>query len=376
MKKSLLAMLCLSLCAFALPAQSNWFRAQTDEAAVASVTATSELVEGQYDGKYLYPPVNILDGDFSTTWCENDPSGPGIGESITVELEAPVSFDELEIVNGFASGNDLYGKNNRVKGIQLTQTAGKHFQQKEYALKDNVPGWQSIKFDLLQTARTITIKITDVYRGSKYNDTCLCDIRLLYKGKVIPFKNVERIKAVQEENSRYALKNSAEDFRKRFFGLFQKYHSDTLDFVGADPEDSLSVSISGNQAADFEVQSLGHTACFKSAPKDSLKAAIQKYLNKNYGNDYSADDLRFFFDYDQSKTDWVSLTYDGWIGPSRVEYTLGNARIINTAQVDYVDVTTVTLVKVDGDTVFFNGVPYKVLDPSRVVREDFGDNGY
>jgi hypothetical protein len=359
-----------------LSAQSNWFRAQTDEAAVASVTATSELVEGQYDGKYLYPPVNILDGDFSTTWCENDASGPGIGESITVELEAPVSFDELQIVNGFASGNDLYGKNNRVKGFQLTQTAGKHFQQKDYVLKDNVPGWQSVKFDLLQTARTITIKITDVYRGSKYNDTCLCDIRLLYQGKVIPFKNVERIKAVQEENSRYALKNSAEDFRKRFFDLFQKYHADTLDFLGVNHEDSLSISISGKRAADLSVEAMEHTACFKATPLKSLKTAIQAYLSKNYGNDYSVDDFPFLSGYDQSTADWVSLTYEDWRGPSRTEYSLGNSRIINTTQVDYVDVTTVTLVKIDGDTVFFNGVPYTVLDPSRVVHGNFGDNGY
>jgi hypothetical protein len=376
MKKAVLAIFYLSFYASTLHAQSNWFRAQTDEAAVASVTATSELVEGQYDGKYLYPPVNILDGDFSTTWCENDASGPGIGESITVELEAPVSFDELQIVNGFASGNDLYGKNNRVKGILLTQTAGKHFQQKDYVLKDNVPGWQSVKFDLLQTARTITIKITDVYRGSKYNDTCLCDIRLLYKGKAIPFKNVERIKAVQEENSRYALKNSAEDFRKRFFGLFQKYHADTLDFLGVNPEDSLSVSISGNRAADFNVEALEHTVCFKSGPEKSLRTTIQNYFDKNYGNDYSTEGMSVFADYDQAKTDWISLTRTEWRGPSRTEYSLGNSRIVNTTQVDYVDVTTVTLLKIDGDTVFFNGVPYTVLDPSRVVRGNFGDTGY
>ena len=51
-------------------AQSNWFMAQTEKAVAASVLATSELVEAQFSGKYLYPPINVLDGDFATVWCE------------------------------------------------------------------------------------------------------------------------------------------------------------------------------------------------------------------------------------------------------------------------------------------------------------------
>lgn len=49
---------------FSLCAQEHWFMAQTDHAEIQSVTATSELVEAQFQGKYLYPPINILDGDF------------------------------------------------------------------------------------------------------------------------------------------------------------------------------------------------------------------------------------------------------------------------------------------------------------------------
>uniref|UniRef100_UPI00388FE519 discoidin domain-containing protein n=1 Tax=Treponema sp. TaxID=166 RepID=UPI00388FE519 len=90
-------------------AQSKWFKAQSKSASVKSVTATSELVEAQFDGKYLYPPINILDGDFNSTWCEADQKGSGIGESITVEFAEPVSFDEIQIVNGFVS-KDYYLK--------------------------------------------------------------------------------------------------------------------------------------------------------------------------------------------------------------------------------------------------------------------------
>ncbi len=54
-----------------------WFMVQTEKADVKSVVATSELVEAQFDGKYLYPPINILDGDFNSTWCEADKNGSG-----------------------------------------------------------------------------------------------------------------------------------------------------------------------------------------------------------------------------------------------------------------------------------------------------------
>ena len=48
--------------------QSDWFMAQTRKADAKSVLATSELVEAQFAGKYLYPPINVLDGDFATVW--------------------------------------------------------------------------------------------------------------------------------------------------------------------------------------------------------------------------------------------------------------------------------------------------------------------
>lgn len=52
--------LCCSVLSPAQEGDGNWFMAQTKQATVKSVIATSELVEAQFDGKYLYPP--------STSW--------------------------------------------------------------------------------------------------------------------------------------------------------------------------------------------------------------------------------------------------------------------------------------------------------------------
>ncbi len=209
---------CLGYSAFS---QDKWFMAQTEAATVDSITATSELVEGQFDGKYLYPPINILDGKLATAWCEADAGGSGIGESLTIQLAAPVSFDEIQIVNGFVHEGDYYNKNNRVAVLTITQVAGEHFQQKKYQLKDKVETWQSVKFDLPQTAQTITLKIEAIFKGFRYDDTCISDFRLLYKGAVIPFRNVDAIRLVQEENSKAMLKTDIKGFSQAFYALFK-----------------------------------------------------------------------------------------------------------------------------------------------------------
>ena len=63
--KKFFAVSILSIFSFGLFAagDDNWFMAQTKKAPISSITATSELIEAQYEGKYIYPPVNIVDGN-------------------------------------------------------------------------------------------------------------------------------------------------------------------------------------------------------------------------------------------------------------------------------------------------------------------------
>ena len=349
-----------------------WFMAQTEKADVKSVVATSELVEAQFDGKYLYPPINILDGDFNSTWCEADKNGSGIGESITVEFSEPVSFDEFQIVNGFAS-KDYYKKNNRVKSIVLTQVAKEHFQQKEYNLEDDKPDWQSIKFALPQTAQTITIKITGVYKGTKYDDTCLDDIRLLYKGKVIPFTRVAELKKVQEENSKIMLKSSAADFKKQFYALFDggnkiflKAKKGNQNIVVAKNEEENSIAYVEESSAVF----------IKNGTKSDI---INQLLNlKNYYDRerYIYDDkaggytFRYEDEYNEGKFAGKEFLLVGSCGDPywgrRPSYTLGNFRIMKTEMIDYVETTTAIIIKIEGNTIYWNGVPYTVFSKKQV----------
>lgn len=364
MKKivSIISILLLSLSAFA--AKSKWFKAQTKVAPVKSISATSELVEAQFEGRFLYPPVNILDGEFKTTWCEAEENGSGIGESITLEFSEPVSFDEIQIVNGFAS-KDYYMQNNRVKTLQITQVAKEHFQQKNYELKDNTQEFQSIKFELCQTAQTITLKIVDVYKGEKFDDTCLSDIKLLYKGKVIPFTNVENIKKIQEENSRLILNKSKGSFEKDFTSLFGS--EDVLWFLG---ENNACLRIDGMRDNNhLRIKDLYDDYNWRIC-KSGTKEELINFVKENYSDGL---DEEFIYriermsdsDFEKvKKSDYVAFIFYEYY--RRPRFSLYDYKIKKSQMVGYVETDTYIIVKLDGKNVYFNGEKYIPLTDKKV----------
>lgn len=376
MKKLLSVLLCSTLfLANSFADDSNWFMAQTKKAPIESITATSELVEAQFEGKYLYPPVNIVDGDFANTWCEAETNGPGIGEAITIEFTEPVSFDEIQIVNGFAT-KDYYGKNNRIKSIQITQVAKKHFQQKTYTLEDNKPTWQSIKFELTQTAQTITFKIMDVYKGSKYDDTCLDDVRLLYKGKVIPFENVATIKASQEQNSKDMLNSSTADFEKEFFALFNASPTDNyykyLVLVADNKEDAMVLTKYSN---NNKLKGVYSGKIYKKTTVTELTNKVQKM--SNYGWYYPYFPSSFgSSDYNKLSVPYSLVFFDNSSWNTSMAYNVRNHKIICDKTVSYVTTTTSTTVKLDGKSIYLNGVHYTIVDNSDYAIVEFYPDGY
>lgn len=340
--------------------KSKWFKAQSKECKIASVTASSELVEAQFDGRYLYSPCNILDENMDTTWCEAEIDGPGIGQSIVIEFAEPMSFDEIQIVNGFNYKN-LYYQNNRVKTIQLTQVAKEHFQQKDYELQDGIEGWQSVKFKLLQTAQTVTIVIKDIYKGDNFDDTCLSDIRFLCKGKVIPFKGVDAIREVQAENSRMLLKKDAKNFKKDFFALFQKtpyfewekeylilQGQDDCIFMGRNPEsDTIS----------FYDHITLHPFDGKTFNYEDFKSDSKTYYLTTY---YPIEGNSFDFSTIPAKY-WTTSSFGYSMFSDPPKYELKDYKIYKTEYVSYVETTTAQIIKIDGNNIYINGEKYTII---------------
>ncbi|MDE5614286.1 MAG: hypothetical protein K2I74_06520 [Treponemataceae bacterium] len=274
-----------------------------------------------------------------------------------MEFPGPVSFYEIQMVNGFAY-RDYYMKNNRVKSFVLTQVAGEHFQQKEYTLADGIADYQSVRFALPQTARTLTLKISDIYKGTRYDDTCISDIRLLYKGKVIPFAGIERLKAAQEENSKQMLRISADKFEKDFFALFG--NARTI-YLKGDHGESGYIRRCGNMIADY------HTGLGISIlPVETRAEMAEKYKDPVFLE---------FFDPDSWEAAGGYAGYDylcfvpGSYRSSQCE--LGNCRLIVTERVGYVTTKTAVIVKLDGTALFLNGVRYDVIPDGKVAELPF-----
>lgn len=126
---------------------------------VKSINATSVLEPG----KGTYDQGNIMDMT-DDSWCEGKKDA-GIGEGITITLDAPTALKKLYIKNGMGHGK-YWAANNRVREATINGAA--------VTLKDE-PGFQAVTLPG-KAASTLKITIVSVYRGEKWNDTCLAEV--------------------------------------------------------------------------------------------------------------------------------------------------------------------------------------------------------
>lgn len=188
--------------------------------------ASSELDDpGAYEfGRY--GAHNLFDHDSTTCWAEGV-SGDGIGELLYIGFEE--NLDTIFIVNGYSKTKNLFYKNNRVKKIKFSIFVGinkpgyvseicvfydaiKFKQDTIIQLEDTMApqeiafpfNWEElnqfkksslqmfvkdhtkeledsgIKEDELNVQYIMLLEIVDVYKGSKYEDTCISDIWFSY----------------------------------------------------------------------------------------------------------------------------------------------------------------------------------------------------
>ena len=122
-----------------------------------------------------YGPHQVLDGYKSSVWAEGV-DGPGYGESITLYFDSVYTVKQLKIVNGLINNYDGYYKNNRVSSVTIGFSDG---SSQIATLKDDETGYQVINLSQSMDTSYITLTINDVYRGYKYNDTCIAEVVVL-----------------------------------------------------------------------------------------------------------------------------------------------------------------------------------------------------
>jgi len=147
-----------------------------------SVSASSTLKSNHE----LYVAEHLIDNDPKTIWAEGA-AGSGIGETIGIDFgsgrmgEEGTYINKIGIINGLASDKNLFLKNNRVKKIlltipELTETDFNNTDL-EFTLKDDM-NMQYINLPRAYLAKSIMIKILDVYKGTTYDDTCISEVQV------------------------------------------------------------------------------------------------------------------------------------------------------------------------------------------------------
>lgn len=156
----------------------------------SNATASSTL---KPHGKYTYSVSNIQDLDKRTSWVEGV-EGNGIGEYIEIEqkclvgsseYKTDIGFKELCIVNGYAATEKNWNENNRVKELKM------YFNNKYVTtiVLEDIIKQQYIdisKFNLkVQNGEKARFKfeINDIYKGTKYNDTCITGLLIEFSGR-------------------------------------------------------------------------------------------------------------------------------------------------------------------------------------------------
>ena len=118
-----------------------------------------------------------FDGKIETAWC-NDGFGKGRPSWVRVYYNKEFSVKEIDIINGYAKDQETYKNNNRASKI-IVYIKGKElreYRKYDFLLKDDTTQYQNVKIDYNGYIEHIDVEITDVYKGKKYDDTCISDI--------------------------------------------------------------------------------------------------------------------------------------------------------------------------------------------------------
>ena len=139
--------------------------------------ATTELKEGgiAYSASNL---GNALPGKVWAVRTRNSGIGEkvetywttGSASEITGQYGFPRKIKALIFSNGYVSFDrpDLYLKNNRVKALRITSDDGK------YDFTVNISDTPNPQVILLpKDSAEVTVEIRDIYKGTKWNDTCV-----------------------------------------------------------------------------------------------------------------------------------------------------------------------------------------------------------
>lgn len=132
-----------------------------------SIRPSSTLApEEAYNAGYLF------DGRRDSGWVEGNKRS-GTGESLNFHFGSDVTISKIRIWNGLLISDVHYSANERVKDFSFFP--GKGDGAKKYALPDSMKA-QTVTMDSSLKGKDFTLRINDIYKGTKYTDTVISEL--------------------------------------------------------------------------------------------------------------------------------------------------------------------------------------------------------
>lgn len=160
-----------------------------------SIKSTSYLIE---DSRHIYHPYKLYDNNVSTSYSESL-DGDGNGCKLFFYFQETVEINQIHFVNGFQENLDYYLLNNRAKSIMLEVYDDdiKVYNRKLKLTDTKEKQVIEIKDDSASEIKgnKIVLTLNEVYKGSKYDDTCLSEITFLGNAvskKLLTSENLEK----------------------------------------------------------------------------------------------------------------------------------------------------------------------------------------
>jgi len=120
-------------------------------------------------------PASAIDGDIGTAWVEGV-DGPGIGESLTLNIGIPAELWNIGLLAGYFASPELLAANNRLKKVQITLSDGTSITE-EF---EDSSTTRVVHFDDIHVVEWIRLTILEVYPGTRWDDTAISELAVNY----------------------------------------------------------------------------------------------------------------------------------------------------------------------------------------------------
>ncbi len=145
--------------------------------APAMTGAKASATLDDYKG-ITYAADNVLDGDMTTAWAYSEEKTPGA--VITLTADQPQIARGIRLTPAYAKTGRVAMTNNRIRSIRVELSDGAAF---DFTVEHDLPealfdSMASFAFDAPHEITWASVRVTGVYAGEKYNDTCISEIAL------------------------------------------------------------------------------------------------------------------------------------------------------------------------------------------------------